>query len=293
MNSLVLLKVPADAVKAAAPSAPVTSLDGGSLVVTKVPFDLEPDELAYELRQVLGAVLDQHGPQESRGIFVIPDVAKPGAGSYAAALDEAGELGFWVPTPKADMAKPAPRPEPADDEDAHEGEVLTGAPPPSTQAGSPMPGNPFAALGGGFPGMGGMPGMPGGLGNMDMGALMSQMSELLSAMPPDFMSAVSGAMQTGDMSGLEKARGQMEQAMSGRGGMAALQQQMEQMLAAQGISVDDLMEMQAQMEQQPGGSEAMMAQAEAEIERMRREDPAQLAELEKKLGVKLPSGGKR
>jgi hypothetical protein len=70
------------------------TLDDATLVYTGVAFGSEPEEMAEALRTVLGAALDAQN--DPRGVFVMPDRAKPTGQSYQAVIDEVGELGIWV-----------------------------------------------------------------------------------------------------------------------------------------------------------------------------------------------------
>jgi hypothetical protein len=71
----------------------VEALEDAVLVHTGLPFSSDPEELAARLRAALGAALEEH--DDPRGIFVLPDVAKPMARSYVDVLDEVGEGGAW------------------------------------------------------------------------------------------------------------------------------------------------------------------------------------------------------
>jgi hypothetical protein len=80
----------------------LSALEDSVLLILGVSFDLEPDEAGYEVRKRLGALLDSH--DDARGIFIIPDRAKPRARTYAEALEEVGDLGFWAIKVRADYA---------------------------------------------------------------------------------------------------------------------------------------------------------------------------------------------
>jgi hypothetical protein len=89
-------------IQRAAPAGPlpagarIEQLDDAWLVHTGQNFALPPEELSQALRALLGdAPLDQHG--DARGLFFIPDVAKPSARSYAGVLEEIGDGGVWAP----------------------------------------------------------------------------------------------------------------------------------------------------------------------------------------------------
>lgn len=76
--------------------ARIERLEDAWLVHTGQSFALAPEELSRAVRALLGdALLDQHG--DARGLFFIPDVAKPSARSYAAVIDEVGDGGVWAP----------------------------------------------------------------------------------------------------------------------------------------------------------------------------------------------------
>jgi hypothetical protein len=72
----------------------VQRLDDAVLVHTDVAFGGDIEMLAYGVRTALGDALDAHDDQ--RGIFVLPDVAKPRGKTYDAVIEEIGEAGEWV-----------------------------------------------------------------------------------------------------------------------------------------------------------------------------------------------------
>lgn len=281
MDAVALLKIPHDALRAAldASKAPRTAaLEDGSLLFTKLPFDAEPEELMAGLRTILGPALALH--QEPRGFFVLPDVAKPQGKTYASVLDEVGELGLWVsrelPAPSAKpVVAPAPAATTKPKEQAVSGKVI-----PMTRApvqdddDDDMDNDPLAA----FAAQG-----------LDLGALASQMQGLLSQLPPEFMEQVGRAMESGDLSQLEHLAPSLEKAMESQGGVDVFQAQMQNMLSAQGMSVEQLQQMMG-MPQDPQDAQSMLREAEAELERMRKLDPSKLAALEAQLGIKVPKG---
>ncbi len=72
----------------------VESLEDAVLVHTGLAFSSDPEELVARLHAALGGQLDDH--DDPRGIFVLPDVARPRTRSYLDVLDEVGEGGSWL-----------------------------------------------------------------------------------------------------------------------------------------------------------------------------------------------------
>jgi hypothetical protein len=76
--------------------ARVDRLEDAWLVHTGQNFALAPEELSRAVRALLGdALLDQH--RDARGLFFIPDVAKPSARNYAGVVEEIEDGGVWAP----------------------------------------------------------------------------------------------------------------------------------------------------------------------------------------------------
>ncbi len=73
----------------------VVKLDDATLVHTGVAFGGDVEMLAYGVRTSVGDALDRH--DDPRGVFVMPDIAKPGARTYEGVIAEVGEAGEWVP----------------------------------------------------------------------------------------------------------------------------------------------------------------------------------------------------
>ena len=67
----------------------VERLEDAVLVHTGVGFGGDVEMLAYALRTTLGDALDGHA--DPRGIFVLPDVAKPRGKTYDAVIEEIAE----------------------------------------------------------------------------------------------------------------------------------------------------------------------------------------------------------
>lgn len=78
------------------------SLDDAWLIPTGLSFALAPEALAQGARTLLGEALDEH--DDERGLFIIPDVAKPSARTYAGVVEEIGDVGVWAPLAAAGLA---------------------------------------------------------------------------------------------------------------------------------------------------------------------------------------------
>lgn len=85
-------------------SVGVKGLDDGTLVFTGARFALDPLEASALLRRRLGDLLDRH--QDSRGIFIYPDVADPKSTGYDDIIEEVGEGGAFVPVLDAGQVGP-------------------------------------------------------------------------------------------------------------------------------------------------------------------------------------------
>src|SRR5262245_46411414 len=78
-----------------APELHAIVLEDACLVPTAARFASEPDELGLALRMRLGPLIDAH--DDTRGIFMISDIANPRATTYDGIVDEIGEAGVWAP----------------------------------------------------------------------------------------------------------------------------------------------------------------------------------------------------
>jgi hypothetical protein len=100
---------PTGAVWLEGPERPVAfvALDDGVLLFSGVALqDVELEVLGEGLRDLLGALLDQH--DDERGVLIFPERARPAdATSYDAIAEEAGDLGDWV-TPPSEMTIETP-----------------------------------------------------------------------------------------------------------------------------------------------------------------------------------------
>ncbi len=74
----------------------IAALDDASLIFTSVSVrDADPDQLGGLIRALIGDTLDRH--DDDRGVFTFPKAALPAARTYAAAIEEVGEMGEWAP----------------------------------------------------------------------------------------------------------------------------------------------------------------------------------------------------
>lgn len=74
----------------------IDSLDDAILLHTGASFGSEPEALTESVRTLLGdALAARH--KDPRGIFFLPDVARPRGRTYDAVLEEIGEAGVWGP----------------------------------------------------------------------------------------------------------------------------------------------------------------------------------------------------
>lgn len=89
----------------------LVALEDSVLVLLGTSFDLEPDEAGYEVRKRLGDALDAH--DDSHGVLIVPDKARPKSKRYADAVEEVGDLGFWAKKVAKDFV-PAKRTKAAD-----------------------------------------------------------------------------------------------------------------------------------------------------------------------------------
>jgi hypothetical protein len=71
-----------------------TSVDGGSLLYTRLPFSAEPGEILSAVKKTLGKALDEH--KDKRGVYVFPELGRGSLGSYDEIIEELGELGYWA-----------------------------------------------------------------------------------------------------------------------------------------------------------------------------------------------------
>ena len=81
------------------PGLVVETLEDGVLIRTQQRFGAEPEDIGAALVQLLGDALDPH--DDPRGVFLVPDVAKPRARTYEGVIEEIGEAGEWAPIASA------------------------------------------------------------------------------------------------------------------------------------------------------------------------------------------------
>ncbi len=223
-------------------------LEDGTLVKLSTGFDAEPYEIAAALNKALGGVARLH--RDARGILVFPDRAMPEARRYDGVVEEIGELGEWVSL-SAQPPKPAPKP---------------AAPPPAAKP-TQQP-----ATQAGFGGAG----MP-DLGGLDFGALAAQMQSMMSTLPPEALAQMQQSVMSGDPAQMQAMESQL-QAMLGADRLAALQEQVLGAFAGGG----GLNPNGAPGElPDPSQMEAMLAQAQEQVEALKQSNPALYEQLKK------------
>lgn len=220
----------------------LNALEDGVLVTLGVAFDLEPDEAGYEVRKRFGALLDSH--DDSRGILIIPDRAKPREKSYAAVVEEVGELGFWALKVRADYV-PAER---------------------STQPDMPEEEASRQTL----------------VDNNTLGAqLQSLMGGLNPDIMAQAQSMLSGP---GGSDIFAAAQQQLSQMMAQPGGFDALAKGLSEALGAQGIDPQSLKGLMPEKMPTPEEMQALFEKGQKEFEQMQREDPSKAKDLTDKFG---------
>ncbi len=91
LDAIALLRLPASDIRETACDR---ALSDAVLVRLGVSFASEPEELVLALRQRVGDALDRH--RDSRGVLVMPEVARPKATTYDEVVQEVGDGGAWV-----------------------------------------------------------------------------------------------------------------------------------------------------------------------------------------------------
>ena len=71
-----------------------TTLEGGCLLYTRLPFSSEPGEILASVKKTLGKALDGHS--DKRGVYVFPELGRGTYASYDEVVEELGELGYWA-----------------------------------------------------------------------------------------------------------------------------------------------------------------------------------------------------
>lgn len=239
----------------------LVALEDSVLILLGTSFDMEPDEAGYEVRKRLGAALDSH--DDSRGILIVPDKARPRVKKYADAVEEVGDLGFWAKKVSADF-KPAPRAkreEPADDDMR------------ATLRDDNTIGAQLQAMMGGFGGGGGAPGG-------------------FPAFSPDMMAQAQAMLSSPDGANIfAEAQKQVAAMMSQPGGFDALAKGLSEALGAQGLDADALKGLMPEKMPTPEEMQALFEQGQKDLEKLQREDPAKVDELKKKFGGLLGGEG--
>lgn len=221
----------------------LVALEDSVLVLLGTSFDLEPDEAGYEVRKRLGDAIDAH--DDSHGILIVPDKARPKSKRYADAVEEVGDLGFWAKKVAKDFV-PAMRTKAADvDEDVKK---------------TVPDSNPFASLMGGF--------------------------------SPDIMAQAQAMLSSPDGANLfAEAQKQVAAMMAQPGGMDALAKGLSDALGAQGLDGDALKALMPEKMPSPEEMQAMFEKGQEDLQKLQREDPAQVDELKKKFGDLLGAEG--
>jgi hypothetical protein len=118
------------------------------------------------------------------------------------------------------------------------------------------------------------PAMP-DLGGLDLGALAAQMQQMMSAIPPEALAQMQQSVMSGDPSQMQAMEAQL-QAMLGADKLAELQQQVLGAFANAGGEAPGEMPSEEQME-------AMLAQAQAQMEELQKTNPALYEQMKKQM----------
>ncbi|MFO0561099.1 MAG: hypothetical protein U0269_23975 [Polyangiales bacterium] len=237
----------------------LVALEDAVLLVLGVSFDMEPDEAGYEVRKRLGAALDAH--DDSHGILIVPDKARPRSKKYADAVDEVGDLGFWAKKVAADFV---PKARPKRDEVE---EDITATLKDDNTLGAQLQ----ALLGGSGGGGGGFPGIS-----------------------PDMMAQAQAMLSSPDGANIfAEAQKQVAAMMAQPGGFDALAKGLSEALGAQGLDPDALKGLMPEKMPTPEEMAAMFEQGQKDLEKLQREDPTKVDELKKKFGDLLGGEGEK
>jgi hypothetical protein len=237
----------------------LVALEDAVLLVLGVSFDMEPDEAGYEVRKRLGAALDAH--DDSHGILIVPDKARPRSKKYADAVEEVGDLGFWAKKVAADFV-PKARPKRAEVE-----EDLTATLKDDNTLGAQLQ----ALLGGSGSGGFGFPGIS-----------------------PDMMAQAQAMLSSPDGANIfAEAQKQLAAMMAQPGGFDALAKGLSEVLGTQGLDPDALKSLMPEKMPTPEEMQAMFEQGQRDLEQLQREDPAKVEELKKKFGELLGGEGEK
>jgi hypothetical protein len=230
----------------------LVALEDSVLVVLGTSFDIEPDEAAFLVRKRLGDALEQH--DDSRGVLIVPDKAKPRSKRYADAVEEVGDLGFWarkvakdfvpVTRNKAPVAEPALDPSKTLPDDNTLGAQLQ------------------QFMNGGF--------------------------------SPDMMAQAQAMLSSPDGANIfAEAQKQVAAMMSQPGGFDMLAKGLADALGADGLDPDALKGLMPEKMPSPEEMQALFEQGQKELEQLHREDPAKVDELKSKFGSLLGGEGEK
>ncbi len=236
----------------------LVALEDAVLLLLGTSFDMEPDEAGYEVRKRLGAALDSH--DDSHGILIVPDKARPRSKRYADAVEEVGDLGFWAKKVSADFkpaARPAKREELEDD--------VTATLRDDNTLGAQLQALMGGGVGGGFP-----------------------------AFSPDMMAQAQAMLASPDGANIfAEAQKQVAAMMSQPGGFDALAKGLSEALGSQGIDPDALKGLMPDKMPSPEEMQTMLEQGQKDLEKLQREDPTKVDELKKKFGDLLGGEGEK
>jgi hypothetical protein len=223
------------------------ALEDAVLLILGVSFDIEPEEAGYEVRKRLGSALDAH--DDARGILIVPDKARPRSKTYADAVAEVGELGFWAKKVAADFV-PKARPK----RDEVQEDVTTTLRDDQT-LGAQLQAL-FGESGAGFPGI-----------------------------SPDMFAQAQAMLSSPEGAHLfAEAQKQVAAMMAQPGGLDALAKGLREALGVQGLDSDVLTGLMPDKMPTLEEMQALFEQGQKELEKLQREHPGKLDELTKQFG---------
>jgi hypothetical protein len=235
----------------------LVALEDSVLLLLGTSFDMEPDEAGYEVRKRLGAALDAH--DDSKGVLIVPDKARPRSKRYADAVEEVGDLGFWAKKVAKDFTPPA-RPKRAEVE-----EDMTATLKDDNTLGAQLQALIGGGVGGGFP-----------------------------AFSPDMMAQAQAMLSSPDGANIfAEAQKQVAAMMSQPGGFDALAKGLSEALGSQGIDPGALKGLMPEKMPTPEEMAALFEQGQKDLEQLHREDPSKVDDLKKKFGDLLGGEGEK
>lgn len=109
----------------------------------------------------------------------------------------------------------------------------------------------------------------------------AQVQDLMARVGPDTIGRLEQAVASGDASAMAALQEQIMEAMAAHGGIDALERSLSELLASEGLSMEDLQAQIATMTGEQANFADMMRRAQEEMEELRRTDPARYAEIER------------